>query len=75
MTTARGLQWPIVMAEGKGSALPKLSPRTGQWDQQKVDRVRWGTGCEDLEAVNASLARAGGDTAQVQHLGTPGLGS
>ena len=52
---------PIALIDGKVSAEPPRKT-SNKWDQQRVDRVRWGTGCEDIDRISAELDTANGNS-------------
>lgn len=52
---------PIILAEG-GSITKPQQQVGSKWGQQKIDAVRWGTGCEDVARIQAGLESAQGDT-------------
>ncbi len=57
----------IALVDGKVIARPE-GKGSSKWTQQQLDSVRWGTGCEELDKIEAALEAANGIPDRVRHL-------
>ena len=57
----------IALADGKVQA-QSVRTSSSKWEQQQLDRVRWGTGCEDVDRISSALDSANGSTDTVGFL-------
>ena len=63
----KGPAQPIALVAGKVCAQPNGCP-ISKWEQQQLDTVRWGTGCEDIDRINLALDSSNGSADAVGSL-------